>query len=140
TSACFTDLPLNPKPRPDTESITSRPGRGSRIVACRGSTARSARWTSLSERRPMLISIPWTTVSRAISRPSEVRDIWRILKLILPPFARSPVKEDRDDVRRQRRNQRERDRHMHIQPDFQQPLDPKMPPHSGKDTLLALQQ
>src|SRR3546814_8950241 len=51
-----------------------------------------------------------------------------------------PIEEDADDVRRQRRDQREGRRHMHIEPDFEQRPDAKMLAQPGQRGFLLLEQ
>src|SRR3546814_7959436 len=52
-----------------------------------------------------------------ISRPSAVREIWRTMKLMSAPL---PVEEDGEDVGEQRRDQREGERDMDVEPYLQQ--------------------
>src|SRR5690606_20093537 len=109
------------------------------IVAWCGFTARSAMWMTLLPSRPRVIVSPGSGVSRMICLPVFVVEIRRRMKLMVPLPA-LPVKEDADDVRRQRRDQRKGQRHMHIEPDFEQSADAQMPTQTRQRRLLLLEQ
>src|SRR3546814_17243510 len=87
------------------------------IVAWCGLTARSAIWIALPLSRPTVMASPANGWSRTICLPVLVVEIRRRMKLIVPPL---PIEEDADDMRRQGRDQREGQRHMHIEQDLQQ--------------------
>src|SRR3546814_12334157 len=75
--------------------------------------------------------------SRTICLPVFVVAMRRRMKLIVRAL---PIEEDADDVRRQRRDQREGQRHMHIEPDFEQRPDAKMLAQPGQRGFLLLEQ
>src|SRR3546814_14081315 len=87
------------------------------IVAWCGLTARSAIWIALPLSRPTVMASPANGWSRTICLPVLVVEIRRRMKLIVPPL---PIEEDADDMRRQGLDQREGQRHMHIEPDLKQ--------------------
>src|SRR5690606_36296806 len=135
-SAASTLRPLKSNPSPS--SAATRTWRPSLllIVAWWGFTARSATWMMLPASRPRVIVSPGSAWSRTICLPVFVVAMRRRMKLIVRA---SPVEEDADDMRRQRRDQREGQRHMHIEPDFEQRPDAKMLAQPGQRRLLLRQ-
>src|SRR3546814_10825415 len=91
----------------------------------------------LAASRPSVIVSPGNAWSRTICLPVFVVAMRRWMKLIVRAL---PIEEDADDVRRQRRDQREGQRHMHIEPDFEQRPDAKMLAQPGQRGFLLLEQ
>src|SRR3546814_19127639 len=90
----------------------------------------------LSASRPSVIVSPGKAWSRTICLPVFVVAMRRRMKLIVRAL---PIEEDADDVRRQRRQQREGQRHMHIEPDLEQRPDAKLLAQPGKRGYLLLE-
>src|SRR3546814_8529935 len=109
------------------------------IVAWCGLTARSATWSALLASRPSLMLSPSSGWSRTISLPVLVVAIRRRMKLIVP-FPALPIEKDADDVRRQRRDQRKGQRHMHIEPDLEQRAEPEVAAQPRQRRFLLGQQ
>src|SRR6478609_292149 len=105
------------------------------MTACWSVTSMSDRTMSLAGSRPAVMRSASTMRSRTISRPVAVVESARIRNM-----ARSPVEEDGDDVRDERGNQRDRQRHMQIEPHLEQGADAKVACDLGKQGLLFAEQ
>src|SRR5690606_13569124 len=102
-----------------------------------GLTARSATWIALPLSRPSEIVSPGSAASRIICLPVLVVEMRRRMKLIVRA---SPIEEYADDVRRQRRDQREGERHMDVEPDFEQRAKAQVLAKPRQRCLLLRQQ
>src|SRR4051812_32228906 len=84
----------------------------------------------------MVSRSPSTRALRTISRPSALCETVRRRNAT----RRLPVEEDADDVRGERGDQREGQRHVDVQPHLQLRLEPQVAPDAGERRRLALEQ
>src|SRR5688572_29343647 len=114
---------------PGSPSTYTRPSRFT-TMPCSSATRGSGRWISQLALRPTRSHSPSTTLRTGV-RPGA--------RVTTRTFKRSPVDEDREHVRHQRRQHHEGERHVQVEPQVKDRLQPQVAARALQQLVLVQQ-